>query len=97
MKNIKPLGNRVLIRRAEAHVSKGGILLPESAQEKPQLGEVIAVGEGKLNEKGKIEPMLLKKGDRVLFASFSGNQIEHQAEGEYLILSQDDVLAIVQQ
>ncbi len=85
-----------MIKRAAACVSKGGILLPETAQEKPQLGEVVAVGEGRRNEKGKIEPMLLKKGDCILFSSFSGNQIEHPAEGEYLILSQDDVLAIVE-
>ena len=76
---------------------KGGILLPETSQEKPQLGEVIAVGEGKIGDKGKSEPMQVKKGDRILFASYSGNQIEHRGEGEYLILSQDDVLAIVQQ
>jgi chaperonin GroES len=95
MKNVKPLGNRVLIKRADARMSKGGILLPESSQEKPQLGEVLAVGEGKLNDKGKLEPMEVKKGDRILFANYSGTQIETHGEGEYLILSQDDVLAIL--
>jgi chaperonin GroES len=96
MKSIRPLGNRILIKRAEAHVSKGGILLPESAQQKPQFGEVIHVGPGRMNEKGKLESMSVKKGDRILFSSYGGTPIEPKEEGEFLILSEEDVLAIIQ-
>lgn len=97
MKKIKPLGNRVLVRRTKAQQSKGGIILPDSAQEKPKEGEVIAVGGGKYNDQGKIEPVSLKVGERVLFSSYSGTEVKALGEEdeEYLILSEDDVLGVM--
>ncbi len=95
---IKPLGNRVLVKRSKAETSKGGILLPDSAQEKPKQGTVIAVGPGKLDEHGNLEAIDLKEGDCVLFSSFAGTEvkdIEEAEEEEYLILSQDDILGIL--
>jgi chaperonin GroES len=95
---IKPLGNRVLIKRSKAPTSKGGIILPDSAQEKPREGTVLAVGPGKMDDKGQIETMHVKEGDRVLFSSYSGTEVknvEDTAEEEYMILSQDDILGIL--
>lgn len=93
---IKPLGNRVLIQRAKAQTTKGGILLPDTAQEKPKEGIVIAVGPGKTDDNGKIEAMELKVGDRVLFSSYSGTEVKDLSEeDEYLVMSQDDVLGIL--
>lgn len=94
MTKIKPLGNRVLVQRTKAQTSKGGILLPETAQEKPREGVVLAVGPGKLNDKGEREEMSIKKGDRVLFSSYSGTEVKQENE-EYLILSEDDILGIL--
>jgi chaperonin GroES len=70
MSKFKPLSNRVLIKRAKAQTTKGGILLPDSAQEKPKKGEVIAVGPGKFDDEGKLQPLHIKVGDRVLFSSY---------------------------
>jgi chaperonin GroES len=96
MKNIKPLGNRVLIERSKAKTTKGGILLPETAKEKPKEGVVIAVGPGKMDENGKLEPMYLKVGNTVLFSSYSGTEVKNaDNDQEYLILSEDDVLGIL--
>jgi chaperonin GroES len=97
MTNIQPLGNRVLIKRSTAQTSKGGILLPETAKEKPKEGTVIAVGPGKLNDEGKLEPTQLKAGDIVLFSSYSGTEVKTQdnTESELLILSEDDILGII--
>jgi chaperonin GroES len=93
---VKPLGERVLVKRIEPEeVKKGGIIIPDTAKEKPQQGEVIAVGLGKLDEKGKRTPMDVKKGDRILFGKYSGTEIEIDGE-EYLIMQEDDILAIVQ-
>lgn len=93
---IKPLGNRVLIQRSKPQTSKGGILLPDSAQEKPREGIVIAVGPGKVDDNGKCEPMQLKVGDCILFSSYSGTEVKSEGnEGEYLIMSEDDVLGIL--
>lgn len=94
MKTIKPLGNRVLIQRSKAQASKGGILLPDSAQEKPKEGVVIAVGPGKVDEQGTKTTMQLKIGDRVLFSSYSGTEVKDEKE-ELLILSEDDVLGVL--
>jgi chaperonin GroES len=94
MKTIKPLGNRVLIKRSKAPTTKGGILLPDSAQEKPKEGVIIAVGPGKIDENGNKEPMQLKIGDHVLFSSYSGTEVKNDNE-EMLILSQDDVLGVL--
>ncbi len=96
MLKIKPLGNRVLVKRSKAQTSKGGILLPDSAQEKPREGEVIATGQGKIDEDGKIEPMHVKAGDRILFGSYAGTEVKNvEGDEEYLILSQDDILGIL--
>lgn len=96
MKKIRPLGNRILIRRAIAKATKGGILLPETAQEKPKEGEVIAVGPGSMNAEGvKLEPSL-KEGDRVLFTSYAGTEVKCAEDSEdLLIMSEDDVLAVL--
>ncbi|MEN9654564.1 MAG: hypothetical protein RL235_676, partial [Chlamydiota bacterium] len=93
-KKLKPLGNKVIVQRSEAKVSKGGILLPEAAQEKPKQGVVIAVGPGKTNDKGKLEPIEIKPGDQVLFSSYAGTEYK-QDEETLLIVSEDDILAIV--
>jgi len=97
MKNIKPLGNRVLILRSKAKTSKGGILLPETAKEKPKEGVILAAGPGKIDENGKRETMYLKVGDTVLFSSYSGTEVKNSEndQEEYLILSEDDVLGIL--
>ncbi|GAB4226380.1 MAG: co-chaperone GroES [Chlamydiales bacterium] len=92
------LGNRVLVRRAKAVTSKGGIILPDTAQEKPKEGTVVKVGPGKYNDQGELESMSVKEGDRVLFSSYSGTKISDINENddeEYLILSEDDILGII--
>ncbi|NGX26680.1 MAG: 10 kDa chaperonin 5 [Chlamydiae bacterium] len=89
--NIQPLGNRILVKRSKASSSKGGILLPESAQEKPKEGEVIAVGPGKRSEDGELEKLNCKIGDQVLFGAYAGTEVEE----EYLILAEDDILGIL--
>lgn len=94
MIKIKPLGNRVVVRRSKAQRSKGGILLPDSAQERPREGEVLAAGPGKMNEGGQLEPISIKVGDHVLFSSYSGTEFK-QDEEEYLILSEEDILGIL--
>lgn len=94
MKQIKPLGNRVVVRRKEAITTRGGILLPEAAQEKPRQGEVLAVGPGKMDEEGKVHPTQLEVGQEILFSSYAGTEYKTD-DGEFLILSEDDVLAVV--
>ncbi|MDP6686210.1 MAG: co-chaperone GroES [Candidatus Omnitrophota bacterium] len=92
---IQPLGDRVLVKRLEAEEkTKGGILLPETAKEKPQKGEVVAVGKGKVLESGKVEPLEVKSGDKILFGKYGGNEISHDDQ-EYLILREEDILAIL--
>lgn len=92
---IQPLGDRVLVKRLEAEEkTKGGIVLPETAKEKPQKAEVIAVGKGRILDSGKVEPLEVKKGDMVLFGKYSGNEISYKEE-EYLILKEEDILAII--
>lgn len=93
---IRPLGNRVLVKRSKATISKGGILLPDSAQEKPKQGEVIAVGPGKMDEHGKLQKMTLKAGDLVLFSSYAGTEVKtDEAEAEYLVMSEDEILGVL--
>jgi len=93
---VKPLGNRVLVKRSKAQASKGGILLPDSAQEKPKEGEVIDTGPGKRNSQGTVEPLNVKAGDRILFSSYAGTEVKSISEDEeYLILSEDDILGIL--
>ena len=91
---IKPLGDRILVLGVEEEKkTKGGILIPDTAKEKPQKGKVIAVGPGKVNEKGKRIPLDVKKGDRVLFGKYAVNEIKIDGV-EHLIMREDDILAI---
>ncbi|MEW6088850.1 MAG: co-chaperone GroES [bacterium] len=93
---ITPLGDRILVKRLEAEEkTKGGIILPETAKEKPQEGKVEAVGTGKINEDGKVIPLSLKKGDRIIFTSYAGTEVKSAGE-EYLLMREDDVLAKVE-
>ncbi|MCS7215910.1 MAG: co-chaperone GroES [Thermodesulfovibrio sp.] len=93
---IKPLGDRVLVKPLEEkEVKKGNIIIPDTAKEKPQQGEVIAVGKGKLTEDGKLLPMDVKVGDKVLYGKYSGTEIKIEGQ-EYLILHQDDILGIIE-
>ena len=93
--NIRPLGDRVLIRPIQwEETTKSGIVLPDTAREKPQKGEVIAVGPGRFDEDGDRIPMDVKQGDRVLFAKYAGTELKID-EDEFLILSEKDILAIV--
>ena len=92
---IQPLGDRVIIKALEPkEVVKGGIIIPETAKEKPQEGEVMAVGKGKIAEDGKLIAMEVKIGDRVLYGKYSGTEIKINDE-EYLIMREEDVLGIV--
>lgn len=94
--NIKPLGDRILVQRLEPEeVKKGGIIIPETAQEKPMEAKVIALGTGKIDDDGKKVPFDVKKGDRILIGKYSGTEVKFDDQ-EYLILSQDDVLAVVE-
>jgi chaperonin GroES len=93
---LKPLGNRVLIQRSKAKATKGGILLPDTAQEKPKEGKVVAVGPGKMDEKGNLEAISVKVGDTVLFSSYAGTEVKsNESDEEYLILAEDDILGIL--
>lgn len=96
VKNLRPLGNRVLVKRIEAKTSKGGILLPDSAREKPRQAEVLAVGPGKYDENGRLEPLHVKVGDQILFSSYAGSEVKTDEEGEYMILSEEEILGIVE-
>ncbi|MEO0231398.1 MAG: co-chaperone GroES [candidate division WOR-3 bacterium] len=94
---VKPLADRVLIKRIEEEeVKKGGIIIPDTAKEKPQKGEVIAVGPGRLDENGKRIPMEVKEGDKVLFSKYAGTEVKI-GEEEYLIMREDDILAIIEE
>jgi chaperonin GroES len=92
---IRPLGDRVLVERVEAEErTAGGILLPESAKEKPKEGKVIAIGEGKLLDDGKRSTFTVKVGDRILFTSYAGTEIKYVGD-EYLIMREDDILGVI--
>ncbi|MBM4034792.1 MAG: co-chaperone GroES [Planctomycetes bacterium] len=94
---VKPLGDRVVVRRLEAEErTAGGIVLPDMAKEKPKQGEVVAVGDGALTEDGKRLPMRLKKGDRIVFTTYAGTEIKLLDE-ELLIMREEDVLAVIKQ
>ncbi|MFZ0565012.1 MAG: co-chaperone GroES [Chlamydiales bacterium] len=97
MKNkIKPLNNRVLVKRFKAQTTKGGIILPDTAQEKPKEGEVVAVGPGQLDEEGQITPLTVKVGDQVLFSSYAGTEVkDEECDEEYLIMSEEDILGVL--
>ena len=94
---IQPLGDRVLIKALESEAkTKGGLVLPDTAKEKPQEGEVVAVGQGKLLEDGTIKPLEVKKGDKILFGKYAGTEIKlKEKDDQYLILREDEVLAIL--
>ncbi len=92
---VKPLADKILVKRLQAEeMTKGGIVLPDSAKEKPKEGRVVEVGPGKVMEDGKRSAMQIKKGDRILFTSYAGTEIKIDGE-EFLIMGEDDVLAIV--
>lgn len=94
---LKPLADRVVIKRIEEEeVKKGGIIIPDTAKEKPQKGEVIAVGPGRLDEQGKRIPMEVKVGDKVLFSKYAGTEVKID-ENEYLVMREDDILCIVEE
>mgnify|MGYP001171356271 CR=1 FL=1 len=92
---LRPLGEKVLVKRLEAEEkTKGGIVLPDTAKEKPKRGKVIAIGEGKLLENGKRSELQVKKGDEVLFTSYAGTEIKIDGE-EYLVMDESDILAVI--
>jgi chaperonin GroES len=91
-KKLKPLGDRVLVKAIEKEMeSRGGIIIPDTAKEKPQEGEVIAIGPGKRDDNGKLIPMDVKVGDKILYGKYSGSEVKFGDE-EYLIMNQDDIL-----
>jgi chaperonin GroES len=93
---VKPLGDHVLVKRSEAEErTKGGIVLPDTAKEKPREGVVIAVGDGKLLDTGKRAAMAVKEKDRVLFSSYAGTEVKLEGD-EYLLLSEGDILAVIE-
>jgi len=93
--NLKPLADRVIVKVIEAEEkTKGGIVLPDTAKERPQQGEVLAVGPGRRGEDGNLLPMTVKVGDRVLFSKYGGTEVKLGGE-EYLILREDDILGIL--
>ena len=93
--NLRPLGDRVILQRAEAEEkTAGGILLPESAKDKPKEGKIVAVGDGKILDNGDRLSMNVKTGDRVLFSSYAGTEVKVGGE-EYLIMGESDILAII--
>ena len=92
---IRPIQDRVVVRRVEEEeTSKGGIIIPDTAKEKPVEGEVVAVGKGKVTEKGEVRPLDVKVGDRVLFGKYAGTEVKIDGE-EHLILREDEVLGVV--
>lgn len=94
--NIRPLHDRILVRRLEEdEKTKGGIIIPDSAKEKPMQGEVIAVGSGKKTEDGKIQKLDVKAGDRILFSKYAGTEVKID-DVEHLIMREDDVLGIIE-
>ena len=94
---IRPLQDRVIVRRLEEQVekTKGGIIIPDTAKEKPQQGKVIAVGKGKVNDDGKLTPLDVRVGDTILFGKYSGQEIKLEG-GEYLIMREDEVLGVIE-
>src|SRR5581483_56813 len=96
MMKVRPLGDRVLVKRIqEEERTKGGIIIPDTAKEKPQEGKVVAVGSGKTLDDGRIQPLEVKEGDKVLFGKYSGNDIKLDGE-EHLILRESDILGVIE-
>ena len=93
---LRPLQDRIIVKRVEEETkTAGGIFIPESAKEKPQQGEVVAVGKGKVTEDGKVLPMDVKAGDRVLFGKYAGSEVKLDGV-EYIIMREDDILGVVE-
>ncbi len=93
---IRPLGDRILVKREEASETvRGGIIIPDSAKEKPQEAKVVAVGKGKVDDTGKLIPMEVKKGDRILLGKYAGTEVKID-DVEHIIVREDDVLAIIE-
>ncbi len=96
MAKLRPLGDKILIKRVEAETkTKSGIVLPDSAKEKPKRGKILAVGDGKRLENGERAPFSIKKGDEIIFSSYAGTEVKIDGE-EVMIMSEDDVLAVVE-
>ncbi len=94
--NIRPLHDRVIVKRVEEEkTSQGGIIIPDSATEKPVEGEVIAVGNGKLLDNGELRPLDLKKGDKVLFGKYSGTEVKASGD-DFLVLREDDIMGVIE-
>ena len=94
--NIRPLNDRILVKRLEEEeTTKGGIIIPDSAKEKPAEGEIVAVGNGKLNDKGERIPLEVKAGDRVLFSKYGGTDVKLDGE-DHLIMREDDILGVIE-
>ncbi len=94
--NVRPLHDRIIVQRIEEGEQKiGGIIIPDSAKEKPQQGKVFAVGSGKVKDDGKRIPLDVKAGDTILFGKYSGQEIKHDGQ-EYLIMREDEVLAVIE-
>jgi len=90
-----PLHDRILVRRVdEADTTRGGIIIPDSAKDKPQEGEVISAGKGKVNEEGKVRPLDVKEGDRILFGKYSGTEIKLDGE-DFIIMREEEVLGVL--
>jgi chaperonin GroES len=90
-----PLHDRILIRRVdEANTTRGGIIIPDSAKDKPQEGEVVSAGKGKISEEGKVRPLDVKEGDRILFGKYSGTEIKIDGE-DFIIMREEEVLGIL--
>ena len=95
MTKFTPLHDRILVRRVEeAETTRGGIIIPDSAKDKPQEGEVISAGKGKINEEGKVRPLDVKEGDRILFGKYSGTDIKLDGE-DFIIMREEEVLGII--
>jgi chaperonin GroES len=93
---IRPLQDRILVKRIEEEESTtGGIIIPDTAKEKPMEGKVVAVGKGKLSEEGKLMPLDVKKGDRILFGKYAGTEVKIEGE-EHLVMREDDVLGVIE-
>ena len=93
---LRPLQDRVIVQRLEEEQkTKGGIIIPDTAKEKPQEGKVIAVGKGKRNDDGKVVPMTVKEGDKILFGKYSGTEVKLNGN-EYVIMREDDILGVVE-
>ena len=93
---IRPLQDRIVVRRIEEEEkTSGGIIIPDTAKEKPMEGKVVAVGKGKVSEDGKLTPLDVKKGDRILFSTYAGTEVKIEGE-EHLIMREDDVLGVIE-